>query len=293
MSRSAGPCLNRARGSLSRLFPAERLGLVPRLTLFLLLLTSGETPARLVFAALLVLLVFPRPRWYRNGWLWVGLAVLMGFWNFFHWEELDNHVWLANYWYLALGLSLLSPDPGRTLANNARLLIGLAFGFAVLWKTISPDYLSGRFFHYTLLTDIRLEYLSQGLAGLPDGTIAANRDSLALLEAPGETRGEVGLASSPIIAALAGFMAWFGYLTEVAIAAAFLLPLRSPLDRLRHALLALFCVATYAVIPVGGFAGALLTMGAGIAESSSGRRIYVAGFFVVVVYALTWQAVVL
>ena len=178
-------------------------------------------------------------------------------------------------------------------SSNARLLIGLAFAFAVLWKTISPDYLSGDFFHYTLLTDIWLEYLSQGLAGLPDGTIAANRDSIGLLESPSGARDEVDLASTPALEALADFMAWFGYLIEAGIALAFLLPLPPPSLWVRHALLVAFCLATYAVIPVGGFAGALLTMGAGLGETPRVRRLYATGFLVVVMYALAWQALVL
>lgn len=280
-------------GSLSRLFPPERLDLVPRLTLLLLLLTSAQTLPRLLLSAGLTLLVFRKPSIYGNGWFWIGLSLLMGIWNVTLWEDLDNHIWLANYWYLAVGLSMLSSEPERTLSTNARLLIGLTFAFAVLWKTMSPDYLPGNFFLYTLLTDIRLEYLSQGLAGLPDGAIAANRDSLALLEATSGARDEVGLTSAPALEVLADFMAWFGYLIEVGIALAFLLPLPPPTFWIRHALLVVFCVATYAVVPVGGFAGALLTMCAGMGETPRVRRLYATGFLVVVVYALAWQALVL
>jgi hypothetical protein len=53
-------------------------------------------------------------------------------------------------------LSLRDAQPAHTLAFNSRSLIGLAFTLAVLWKAVlSPDFLDGRFFRVTLLTDPR------------------------------------------------------------------------------------------------------------------------------------------
>ena len=48
------------------------------------------------------------------------------------------------------------PAPATTLATSSRWLLGAAFAMAVLWKAVlSPDYVDGRFFRVTLLTDER------------------------------------------------------------------------------------------------------------------------------------------
>jgi hypothetical protein len=53
--------------------------------------------------------------------------------------------------------------------------MGLAFACAVVWKVaLSPDFLGGRFFRVTLMTDPRLVTAAELVGGLSDEEIAAN-----------------------------------------------------------------------------------------------------------------------
>ena len=83
------------------------------------------------------------------------------------WPLSDNHIYLLAYWCLAIGLALSGPAPAATLATSSRWLLGAAFAMAVLWKAVlSPDYVDGRFFRVTLLTDERFADASLVFGGL-------------------------------------------------------------------------------------------------------------------------------
>ena len=125
-----------------------------RLTLLdLLLRPIGDwffRPVLLVLATLGVVL----PGQLRRPLLWIVLAVLTMLRVILNWPMADNHAYLLSYWCLAVAVALVSHDPRSCLALNARLLVGLAFACATLWKVVlSPDYLDGRFFRVLLLTD--------------------------------------------------------------------------------------------------------------------------------------------
>src|SRR4029434_1380147 len=71
------------------------------------------------------------------------------------------------------------PVPAATLSTSSRWLLGAAFGLAVLWKgALSPDYLDGRFFRVTLLTDARSAEESLVWGGLSRDQMALNRQFL-------------------------------------------------------------------------------------------------------------------
>jgi hypothetical protein len=56
----------------------------------------------------------------------------------------------------------------------------LAFALAVLWKAVlSPDFLDGRFFRVTLLTDPRFGEVAMLAGGLTQDQLDQNRQSLA------------------------------------------------------------------------------------------------------------------
>ena len=92
------------------------------------------------------------------------------------WPLSDNHIYLLAYWCLAIGLALSSAAPAATLSASSRWLLGAAFAMAVLWKAVlSPDYIDGRFFRVTLLTDERFADASLVFGGLSRDQMAANR----------------------------------------------------------------------------------------------------------------------
>jgi hypothetical protein len=259
--------LRRAASAARAVASLEPMDLALRLTaLDLLLRPVGGPRLRPAFVGLaaLVLLV---PPWLRARAAWAALAALAAVRLVADWPLADNHAYLLAYWCLAVTLALGGPAPGEALARSARLLVGLAFAFAVLWKAVlSPDFLDGTFLRVTLLADPRLDALAPATTGLSPEALQPWRDWIA-------GHGSVSAAPGPLPPRLqlvvAVATAWTLAL-EGAVAASFLAPAKMHLGRVRDVLLLVFCVTTYAVLPVKGFGWLLLAMGA--AQSPPERR---------------------
>jgi len=235
-------------------------------------------PALLVLAA--AGLVLARAR--QAPLFWLALSGLAAWRVIAGWPLADNHAYLLVYWLLAVGLALLSREPERVLAWNARALIGLAFAFAVLWKLLSPDYLDGRFFRVALVEDRRLEPFTRWAGGLDDDALQERRDFLAQhVDGPGIAG--VAPPEPARLRALALGATWSTLALEAAVAVAFLAP---PGRRvwLRHALLLFFCATTYAVVPVASFGWLLLAMGVAQCDLDARRtRLAYLGVFALLV----------
>ncbi|MFI5076727.1 MAG: hypothetical protein ACHQRO_05260, partial [Vicinamibacteria bacterium] len=140
-------------------------------------------PAILAVAVLMIL----SPAMLRSALAWSAIAAMVAVRIADDWPLADNHIYLLGYWALAIALSLRNAGGEDTLAFSSRWLIGLAFVFAVLWKTmLSPDFLDGRFFRVTLLTDARFGDAAQLIGGLSAEQLDANRKALQLLPAGAE-----------------------------------------------------------------------------------------------------------
>lgn len=74
--------------------------------------------------------------------------------NFVYFEISANHFYLIAYWSLACALALGTHNQNKDtiLRQNARMLLGLSFCFAALWKIMAGEYINGSFFHYSFLT---------------------------------------------------------------------------------------------------------------------------------------------
>jgi hypothetical protein len=259
-----------------------------RLTLLDLLLRpigSWQIRAALLLLAGAGLLV---PGWLRRPGLWFALAILTAVRSISDWPLADNHAYLISYWCLAIGLSLIARDTEGCLSFNGRLLIGLVFAFAVLWKLVlSADFLDGTFLRVTMLQDPRFEDWTRLSTGMSVDQLDAHRIALDRhLDAP-----PFEIEPGPNLPAR---FVWVAQLTtiwiaaiELAVAASFLLWWRSgALSRLRDTLLMAFCVTTYAVATVEGFGWLLISMG--VAQCEPDRRktrgFYLASFALILVY---------
>lgn len=192
---------------------------------------------------------------------WIALTGVIAFAMYREGIYLDNHEYLILYWVLAIACSCFAPNPERALALSARLLIGLCFGFATFWKLISPDFASGAFFQYTLLTDGRFAEIAQGLGGVTAESLAANDASLRAYLSGNDGVSSVQLTSSAGLAVVARVMAWWTIFIEGAIALLFLLPRRFAASRWRDPFLVVFLLTTYSLAPVVRFAWVLGAMG--------------------------------
>jgi hypothetical protein len=258
-----------------------------RLTLIDLLLRPigpwGIRPFILVIAA--AGLIFPKVL--RTPLTWLALSLLWIARIVADWPMPDNHIYLLAYWCLCLFLALISPIKNLTLTTGSRLLIGFAFAFAVLWKAVlAPDFVDGRFFRVTLLTDERFQDSVLFLGGLNRDELKHNREYLTPLPPGAELLNPPKLIEPAAFRRFAAFTTWGTLLFESIIAILFLIP-GQRLYWARHIALLLFCVVTYSFAPVAGFGWLLLVMGMALCRSEHRvlKAVYVTAFFLVLIFA--------
>jgi hypothetical protein len=251
-----------------------------RLTLLALLLQPvGDwrvRPAALALAALGSLL----PGWWRSPWLWGALAALTGVRIVLDWPMADNHAYLLCWWCVAIAVSLsgAAGDPERVLALDARLLVGLVFAFATLWKLVlAPDFLDTRLMRITLITDMRLARVATSIAGLEPRELFALRDFVGRHVDGPPPAGEAPRQPARFRRIAAVATAWT-VAVEAVVAIAFLSPVGWWISRWRDGCLLAFVLSTYPVVPVAGFGWLLLSQGFAQAAKPWARAAYVASF---------------
>lgn len=266
------------------------LDVVPRVTLLLVVATADPTSTGVVISAVLLAVVILFPSLYRSPLVWVALTGLVLARYLPDWEGVDNHDWLLVYWCAALACALLSTEPVAVLRTQARLLAGLVFALAVAWKLRSGQYVDGSFFEHALLADPRLEPVARWVGGLSDAEYAANASLLGDLVSGAPA---VSLVTTERLRAAAFVMTWSALLLETAAAVCFLAPPASRLGRLRHAMVFVFCVTTYLVVPVIGFGVLLVLMAyATTGDGETGvRRLHLVLLAFLVTWPPVWRAI--
>ena len=265
-ARAAGA----AGGARDYLVGLSRLDLLLAMTLIEVLLhTAGRATAVVSVLAILGLLYRPAA---RHPLFWLAIAgIILVATILPSWETMFNHDWVIFYWTLTLGIALWWRDPEDILAGSARLIIGLVFLFAVIWKAITPEFPGGSFFELTMLTDERFEVVGQ-IAGAPDGAAAAHREGIAAWRDQGlGAPPAVALESGSAVPAIAQFMAIWTLLIEGSIALLFLLPRRGAVGRIAEIALVLFILTTYPLAPVVGFGWILIILS--FAQTSFSPRV--------------------
>ncbi|GEM_PF-611122 len=243
--------------------------------------SPSRMPALTPLVAIVGLLV---PGMMRNRWFWLALFGLFVVSPIARpWVQLDNHNWLQVYWLAAIVLSRFAIRPDATLRVSARLLVGFAFLFAVAWKVISPDFLSGAFFDFTFGTDRRLGDVAATFGLQESSLTSSNQRQITAWRTPGTTPVAEAIELSPIMVALTPWLAWGTVLLEGAVAATFLAPLRERWRWLRDASVVLFVATTYPLAPVTGFGLLVLTMSVMASEVKPRTRtvVYIAAFIFV------------
>ena len=225
---------------------------------------------------------------------WLLLAVLVAARIVVVWPLSDNHIYLLCYWCLAISLALSSQTPAATLATSGRWMLGAAFAMAVLWKVMSPDYLDGRFFRVTLLTDERFADASLVLGGLPRSQMAENRKFLEPLPEGAQLLDPPAFVEPPRLRALAAVATWGGLVLEALVALLCVIPVAGRMQLVRHAALLMFCATTYAMAPVAGFGWLIATLGLAQCPPSQ-RRLrgaYISVFLLILLYSeIPWIGV--
>ena len=279
--------------------PAGDAGGVPdsvhALTAIILLLRPFDVwwVSPFVLAAACLTLVVRTVRRAPISWLLIALLVAVRIVAV--WPMSDNHIYLLAYWCLALALALSSTAPAETLSTSSRWLLGAAFGLAVLWKAVlSPDFVDGRFFRVTLLTDERFADASLVFGGLSREQMATNRAFLEPLPEGASLLEPPRFVEPPRLRAFAASATWGGLMLETLVALLSVIPPGGRIEAARHASLLAFCVTTYALAPVAGFGWLLATMG--LAQCRRDQRLlrgaYMAAFILILLYTeVRWTAV--
>jgi hypothetical protein len=256
------------------------LDVVAAMTLLLLLLhTESEKYLRVPVTVLSTAGLLYRPL-ARRASFWFVVTAVLAVGHFTLWHLIDNHKYLMTYWCLALACSLRTEDPRRALAFNARLLIGLCFLFAVIWKVTSPDFLDGSFFHFTLLADSRFRNVTEVVGGLSPAQWAANERAISSLSRFDSLQTAVQLQDAPRVVAIARFLTGWSMAVEVLVALVFLWPDGFRASKARDVALLLFLGSTYPVATVLGFAWLLAVMGLSQASGFRSSRLLYAILFV-------------
>jgi len=269
----------------------DTLDLVPRLTLILLILYAGGFWYLRIPMTILCTLGFLLRSLYRSAGFWLLVSVFMIWGNLYNWYEVDNHKFLITYWCLTIYVALLLPDPRKALAWVARVLIGLCFLFATVWKLLSPDFLDGTFFQFTLLTDPRFSLIAEHLGGTSGEQLFRNEVALVEMLRFDSRLDSISLVSGERVPLVAQAMTWWVFVVEAALAVAFFWPHRRFVLGVRNALLLGFAAATYSAANVVSFGWVLMVMG--VAQTPPDHRrtrfLYVALFLIIQVYTIPWR----
>lgn len=251
--------------------------------------THGETIPLLIYLGIAAI-GYLRPAVLRAWPLWIAIALTQGTLQLLWWEGIDDHVIVGTYWALAIGLGLAVGDPTRVMRTSGRWMIGLIFLFAAGWKIATADFRSGDFFSLYLLADPRFSLIADVVGGVDPEVFQLNRELIATLYSPTMDVSQVTLELGGRVRGLALVMTYWGIFIEAALAITWLAPLRGRARAARHVALLLFCVTTYGLVAITGFAGILLAMAASVAEPESvWRRAHVAAFALIALWTPIWR----
>jgi hypothetical protein len=199
--------------------------------------------------------------------LWFTISMFVLAHDIVSWADVDNHKWLMGWWCVALGMAALAPAESqlKVIKFNARLLLGLCFAFATIWKLFSVDYLDSTFFEYELLTDSRFRDASHYVGRVEIEDLKENRKSVHEFQKSYrtdlETPESITLVSNRLIDLLAIGMTWWTILIEGAIALVCLWPGDRLIAIVRAMVLLVFAATTYLLAPVLGFGWMVIVMG--------------------------------
>lgn len=214
-------------------------------------------------AFIFVLLI---PGLLKKDYFWFGISCLALSALYLDFSASDNHKFLLFYWCLALFFAFQftkADEQTDFMVASARYLMFFTMVGAVIQKTISPDYLDGSFFEFTLLTDTRFRDFSAWITNLDHGALMENRAlkneirNQYLLEPLASAQ----LARTANFQLFAHAITWLNYLDQVVIGALALFRLPLPLEILKHLALMVFIIIVYAIAPVIGFGWLIIIWG--------------------------------
>ncbi len=256
-----------------------------RLTLLDLILRpigSWEIRVPVLITAILGLVI---PGLLKNPIIWFLLTGFTLSRVILDWPLSDNHAYLLFLWCFAIFISALKKDK-ILLSKNARLMIGLVFVFAFIWKAfLSPDFLDKRFFSVNMIEDPRFSEFTQVTCDISKDDLDYFRDYVKQHVDGNLVFAEVINFNLKCINKIAGFLTYYTIVLELLVALFFLIPKKISISKYRDYFLILFCVSVYSVATVEGFGWLLIAMG--ISQSDNKKLpilLYILSFFIILFY---------
>ena len=231
------------RSVFQQLVGQDHVDLVLRLTLLLLLVFSSQAWSVYMFTVGFCVLAMIHLPLLRNAAFWMLLgAFQLGHVLVFELPTANNSAYVIAYWCLAVGVSLLFPDVRKALALEARLLVGLIFLFAAVWKAATPEYMEGGTFYFMLLADERFSEELLPFESVYDPLMRSHAD---MLERMSRLEPVITVERVPAVYWIAQAMTWWTICIEGVIAVLFLWPDGPRIMRMRNLVFLLFIVTTY------------------------------------------------
>ena len=256
-----------------------------RLTLLDLILRpigSWEIRVPVLITSILGLVI---PGLLKNPAIWFLLTGFTLSRVIFDWPLSDNHAYLLFLWCFAIFISALKKDK-ILLTKNARLMTGLVFVFAFIWKEfLSPDFLDKRFFSVNMIEDPRFSEFTQVTCNISKDDLNYFRDYVKQHVDGNLVFAEAINFNLKCVNKIAGFLTYYTIVLELLIALFFLIPKKISISKYRDYFLILFCISVYSVATVEGFGWLLIAMG--ISQSDNKKLpilLYILSFFIILFY---------
>lgn len=254
---------NMADAGVAAPFEPNPLDIVLRVTALTTAFYAGgfwylAIPAKMICAAMLVF-----PFILRSTLPWTALLIVMTFSNGVNWFVIDNHKYLLTYWLLAVALALSAGMNTRAvLSFNGHWMIVLCFAFAFLWKLTGGEYLNGKFFTFTFLTDPRFAVPVSALTGVDLAILEANRGLIGFARTFPTADTVVSLKGIHEVYPFAIFASYWTLLIEFGVAVSWAMAAHwRRVQLFADILLLVFILTTYVLAPVVGFATLLCLFG--------------------------------
>lgn len=170
---------------------------------------------------------------------------------------LPNHKYLYAYLIIAVVVVLFAKSNGedwkRLFKKSARWIIGICFLLATIGKFVSPDFISGSFFEFTCLTDVRFHGLASVFTGMDLNVLFDGHLRFIELLNTSQYDATAKMPSAPRLTAVSLFLAYWTIFLEGMIAICYLAPKKYYLYRVREYFLLAFIFTTYPIATVSGF----------------------------------------
>lgn len=288
--------LDKIRRGVDRIAGMDAASLVATMTLILIIFFAEMTWVIIVPITVLAIAGLLFERFRTDPRLWCLMTALLAVSIYWDWYPQENHQYLYVYICLMLFCAFHVDEQQRAelLATSSRWLLGAVMAAAVVWKAVTPDYLSGDFFHHALLTHPALSDMAIAFGDVPADVVATNQaeaDWLAINSLSDTPETSVTLEGSERIGVFAAFLTWWTIIVEALLAVLFLWPNRLGGQHryffvARHVTLVAFILAVYPLTPVLGFGWALIVLGvANCARRPTRFRPLYIGLFLLLIFA--------